>query len=71
MQDMPQFQAQIPDPLREDLPELLAAGGVRTPAIRILFLVLIAEHGLERSPVQVESHHIGRGERALRQGRVE
>jgi hypothetical protein len=36
MERMPQFQTQIPDPLREDEPKLLAPGGVRTPAVRIL-----------------------------------
>src|SRR2546421_10908602 len=36
-----------------------------------MLLILIGENRLERSPVQVESHHIGRGERAHRQGRVE
>ena len=44
---------------------------MRTPAVRILLLILIGENRLERSPVQVELHHIGRGERARRQGRVE
>src|SRR5258708_39259943 len=44
---------------------------MRTPAIRILLLIFIRENALECSPVQVEIHHIGRGERAWRQGCVE
>lgn len=34
---MPQLQADIPDPLRDDLPALLAQRGMRTPAIRVLY----------------------------------
>jgi len=71
MESMSKFQAQVPDPLREDLPTLLTAGHVRTPAVRILLLILIREKRLECSPVQVELHHIGRGERTHRQGCVE
>ena len=71
MQRMPEFQAQVPDPLREDLPKLLAPGGMRTPPICVLLLVFIRENALERSSMQVQSHHIGRSERALWQGRVE
>lgn len=33
-----ELQAQIPYPLREDLPELLSTGRMRNPAIGILFL---------------------------------
>src|SRR6266571_263086 len=57
MESMSQAEAQIPNPLREDLPKLLPASGVRTPPIRLLFLVLISQHGLEgtrlRCPVAV------------------
>jgi hypothetical protein len=68
---MPQFETEVPDPLREDLPKLLTPGGMRAPAIRILLLIFITEYALERSPVQIESHDIGRRERSLRQGCVE
>jgi len=37
MERMPQAEAQVPDPLREDLPELLPTGTVGTPAIGILY----------------------------------
>jgi hypothetical protein len=36
-----------------------------------LLLIFIGENALERSPVQVEIHYIGRGEPAWWQGRVE
>ena len=68
---MPQFEAQVPNPLREDLPDLLPTGGVRTPAIRILLLIFIGEDRLERSSSQVEVDHIGGCERDLGQGREE
>jgi hypothetical protein len=71
MEYMPQFETEVPDPLREDLPKLLTPGGMRAPAIRILLLIFITEYALERSPVQIESHDIGRRERSLRQGCVE
>ena len=67
---MQQFQTQIPDPLRENEPKFLAPGGVRTPAGSHLLLALIGQYRLERSPVQVEIHHIGGGERTYRQGRL-
>lgn len=41
LQLMPQLQAEVPHPLRNDLPAFLPAGGVRTPAVGILFLILI------------------------------
>src|SRR5258708_32097842 len=36
LQMMPQFQAQIPHPLRDDLPRALTAGSERTPAVGAL-----------------------------------
>ena len=41
VQCMPQFETKIPDPLRKNMPELLAPGGVRAPAIYVLLLVFI------------------------------
>jgi hypothetical protein len=61
---MPQFEAEVPDPLRQNEPELLAPGRVRTPVVVVLFVIFIRKYALEGSPVQVESHHIGRSERA-------
>jgi hypothetical protein len=71
MEAMAQFQTDIPHPLSENLPELLSRRSVRDPAIKVLFFVFIAEHGLEGSSMQVESNHIGRGESGLRQSREE
>jgi hypothetical protein len=51
---MPQFKAQVPYPLRKDLPKRLTAGGVRAPPVEILFLVFIREHGLKTAAVQVK-----------------
>jgi hypothetical protein len=68
---MPQFETEVPHPLREDLPELLAPGGMRTPPICVLLLIFVSEHALKPSSVEVEIYHIGRSERSLWQGRVE
>jgi hypothetical protein len=62
MESMSQFQTQVPDPLAEDLPELLPTSHMRTPAIRILFLILIGEDGLKRPTMQVQLHDISGGE---------
>src|SRR6266849_6674272 len=55
---LPELQAQIPDPLREDLPELLPIGRMRHPAIRVLFLIFIGEHRFKGPAMQVEIKHI-------------
>ena len=68
---MAQGEAEVPGPLSEDQPELLAPGGVTTPAVRLLFLVFIREHRLKRATMQVESYDISKGERAGWQGSVE
>ncbi len=41
MQLMPQLQAEVPHPLRYQLPAFLSPGRVRVPAIGILFVVFI------------------------------
>ncbi len=71
MEVMPEFEAQVPHPLAENLPGLLTAGGVRTPAVGVLLFVLIGKHGLESASMQVQIHDIGRGKRVLRQGSEE
>src|SRR5256885_3192043 len=65
---LPELQAKIPDPLREDLPELLPTGRMRHPAIRILFLIFISEHGFEGASMQVEIKHISGSEGVWRHG---
>ena len=37
MKLMAQVQPEVPHPLRDDLPALLAPGGMTTPAIRVLY----------------------------------
>ena len=65
MKLMTQFQAQIPHPLADHLPKLLAPRRLRTPAVGVLFHVLIAEHGFESATVEVESQHISSCESPL------
>lgn len=62
MKLMPQFQAQVPYPLRDQLPALLPAGGVTTPAVGIKLVVFIAESWLEGATMQIQLDHIGNGE---------
>jgi hypothetical protein len=61
---LPQLQADIPDPLREDLPELLATRRVGDPAVAILFLIFLGEHSFKGTSMQVEMKHI-RGRKGL------
>ena len=51
---MPQFQAHIPNPLRDDLPGFLPSGRVATPAVGILLVVFRG-----RAPAQ-RRHDAGR-----------
>jgi hypothetical protein len=44
-----EFQAEIPDPLAQDLPELLPARGMRAPAIGILLEVFIGQNRFART----------------------
>jgi len=60
-----QFQPHIPHPLAHDLPALLSLGGLATPPIRVLFLILVRECIFKRASVQVEGDHISSGERVL------
>ncbi len=68
---MPQCEAEIPDPWRQNEPKFLAPGGVRTPTVRLLFLILIREDGRTRPTMQVQCHHISWSKRLPRQGGVE
>ncbi len=64
---MPQLKSQVPDPLADNLPTLLATGGMRAPAIWLLFQVFIRQGRFKRASMQVERHHISSGEGILRQ----
>ncbi len=66
---MPQFQAKIPDPLRDHLPALLPPGRMRTPTIGIDLLILICKLRLKSATMQVEFDDIGGGKRLLRKAR--
>src|SRR5205823_6147498 len=48
-----------------------APGGVRTPTVRLLFLILIREDGLKSPTMHVQCYHISRSKRVSRQGGVE
>lgn len=50
---MPQFQAQIPEPLRDDLPALLTARRMRAPAVRIKFRVFVGKLRLKGPTMQI------------------
>ena len=65
---LPELQAKIPDPLSDDLPELLPIGRMRNPAIRVLFLIFIGEHGFKGPSMQVEIEHISGSEGGWRDG---
>ena len=52
------FQAEIPDPLAEDLPELLPTRGMRTPAIGILLDVFIGQNRFKGPAMQIQIQHI-------------
>ena len=62
---MPQFQAEVPHPLREDLPPFLAASRVTTPAVGVLFLVFISEGVFKRAAMQIQRDDICGGKSAL------
>src|SRR6266567_3106449 len=64
---MPQFQTEVPDPWRDNLPRFLSSGRMRTPAVGILLLVFIGQERFKGATMQVEGHHIGGSERVLRQ----
>lgn len=62
-----QFQAQIPHPLREDLPEFLSTSAMRTPAIRVLLAVFVGKNGFKGPAMEIEVQHIFRAESGARQ----
>ena len=64
---MAQFQAQVPHPLRHDLPDFLPTRSVRTPTIRVLLLVFIGQSRLKGTAMQIQLDDIDSRERLLRQ----
>ena len=62
---MPQFQAEVPRPLRHDLPGFLSPGRVATPAVGLKLLVFILQSPFKGTTVQVKRHYIRGSEGAL------
>ncbi len=67
-QVLAEFQAQIPDPLGQDLETFLSTGGMRNPTVSILLGVFIGQHGFKGAAMQIELQHIfgaegGQGQR--------
>jgi hypothetical protein len=55
---MPQFEAQVPDPWREDLPGFLSTSGVVAPTIRVVLAVFLRENGFQGTTMPGQRHHI-------------
>ena len=68
---MSQFQAQVPYPLRDQLPAFLAPGGMATPSVGILLDVFVRECWLKGPTMQIQLDHIAGSERLLREVREE
>jgi len=64
----PKIKTKVPDPLIQDLPELLATSRPRTPPIRILFHIFIGEDRLKGAAMQIQIKHISTGEGRARCG---
>jgi hypothetical protein len=64
---MAEFQAEVPDPLGDQLPAFLPVSAVTTPTVGIKLAVFVAESWLEGPAMQVQLHHIAGGEAVLRQ----
>ena len=62
---MPQLQAQVPDPLADDLPGLLSPGGVAAPAIGVEFGILIGKCRFKGAAMQIQFNDIAGGEPRL------
>jgi hypothetical protein len=62
---MPHLQAEVPDPLTDDLPRLLPPGGVAAPAIGVEFLILIGKRRFKGPAMQIEFNDIAGGEPRL------
>ncbi len=62
-----QLQAQVPHPLRDQLPALLPAGGETAPAIGVLFPILICQSRFKGATMQIPFDDIGSSKPLLRQ----
>jgi len=57
-QVLPEFQAEIPDPLAHDLPKFLPTRRMGTPTVRILLEVFICQNGFKGPAMQIQVQHI-------------
>jgi hypothetical protein len=67
----PSSRSLVPHPLADDLPGLLTARGMTTPAIRVLLQVFIGQGIFKGAAMEIQGHDIARRERVLRQLRQE
>src|ERR1700694_5842571 len=67
LQVMPQFQAEVPHPLRHTLPGFLSPGRVAAPPIGVEFLILIGKRRLKGAAMQIHLNDVRCGGGALRQ----
>src|SRR5436189_6120735 len=68
---MAQLQAEVPHPLGDDLPALLACCGMACPSVGVLLQVFIGQSIFKRTAVQIQRHDISSSERALGEIRQE
>jgi hypothetical protein len=66
-----EFQTQVPEPLRQNLKELLSAGSMRNPTIGVLLSVFISQHCLKGATMHIQIQHIFGGKGRSGQGRGE
>jgi hypothetical protein len=64
---MPQFQAEVPHPLRHTLPGELSPGRVAAPPIGVDFLIPIGKRRLKGATMQIQLNDVRGGECALQQ----
>ena len=62
---MPQFQAEVPHPLRHALPGFLSRGRVAAPPIGVDFLILIGKRRFKGAAMQIQFNDIAGGEPRL------
>src|SRR5579883_733840 len=67
LQVMPQFQAEVPHPLRHALPGFLSPGRVTAPPIGVEFLILIGKRRLKGAAMQIQLNDVTGAEGTLRQ----
>ena len=67
-QVLTKFQAQVPEPLGQDLEAFLSPGRVRDPAVGVLFVIFIREDGLKGPTMQIQIQNICGAERWGGQG---